>query len=821
MDTIENIVIRAQSAAGISLKLRDLIKMVRACKTAAEERETIAKECAVIRNSFTDEGSNKHRNVAKLLYIHMLGYPTQFGQMECLKLIASPFYADKRLGYLALMLMLDENSEVLTLATNCIQNDLNHPNQFTVGLALCSLSNIASVGIAQDCAPDVDKLLASTNPYLRKKAALAALRSIRKCPQVVETFLPKMRNLLSEKNHGVLVSSITLITEVCEMNPEHIPGFRKLVPNLLRILKSLITSGYAPEHDVSGVTDPFLQVKVLKLLRILGKDDDKASEAMGDLLAQVATNTESVRNVGNAILYECVQTIMAIKSEKGLRVLAVNILGRFLANKDNNIRYVALNTLYKVVDATDNQGVQRHRNTILDCLKDPDVSIRKRALDLVYTLVNESNVRILVRELLNYLVIADIQFKQEIAEKLCWVTARFAPSKRWHFDTFLRVITVAGNYVPEEVPSSIVTLVVQTPELYPYAVHKLYAALLKDMSQPYLLQVALWCIGEYGDYLISSAPASDPAEEEPIAEVSAPQVVELMEQIFAIPFLSELNQQFALTAAIKLTSRLPSTYSPKLLALVSKYLTNMYLEVQQRACEYINISKWENIKNLVLQHVPPKEEEGVAKPAPVSTPSPQVTHKQQILSVLDDLQNATTTTTSPTPSTPSSTSSILIDLFGPSPTPQTSAVAQIQTATSQLSLLDSPAQQRPAPPVSNPADATSFDVLSNPRGLNVVFSVSHPPGQPQLYTIMASYRNPTSIPFSDFTIKAAVPKWLKLQLNAASDTSIPAGGNITQLLRLINSQHGQSPVLMKLRFEYKTPTGEAVESCDCSFPQGI
>lgn len=31
---------------------------------------------------------------------------------------------------------------------------------------------------------------------------------------------------------------------------------------------------------------------------------------------------------------------MAVESIGGLRVLAVNILGRFLSNKDNNIRYV-------------------------------------------------------------------------------------------------------------------------------------------------------------------------------------------------------------------------------------------------------------------------------------------------------------------------------------------------------------------------------------------------------------------------------------------------------------------------------------------------
>jgi AP-1 complex subunit gamma-1 len=54
-------------------------------------------------------------------------------------------------------------------------------------------------------------------------------------------------------------------------------------------------------------------VKILRLLRILGRDDNKASEEMNDILAQVATNTETSKNAGNAILYETVLTIMEIK----------------------------------------------------------------------------------------------------------------------------------------------------------------------------------------------------------------------------------------------------------------------------------------------------------------------------------------------------------------------------------------------------------------------------------------------------------------------------------------------------------------------------
>ncbi|KAL7177893.1 hypothetical protein ACSBR2_031117 [Camellia fascicularis] len=136
---------------------------------------------------------------------------------------------------------------------------------------------------------------------------------------------------------------------------------------------------------------------------------------MNDILAQVATKTESNKNAGNAILYECVETIMSIEDNSGLRVLAINILGRFLSNRDNNTRYVALNMLMRAI-TVDTQAVQRHQ--------DSDASIRKRALELVYLLVNESNVKSLTKELIEYLEVSDQDFKGDLTAKICSVVEK-------------------------------------------------------------------------------------------------------------------------------------------------------------------------------------------------------------------------------------------------------------------------------------------------------------------------------------------------------------------------------------------------------------
>ncbi|TDH65447.1 hypothetical protein CCR75_008014 [Bremia lactucae] len=843
----------------MSQKLRDLIRGVRACKTAAEERAVIAKESALIRTAFKDQDKQyRHRNVAKLLFIHMLGYPSHFGQMECVKLIASPYFAEKRMGYLGLILLLTDQEDVLTLVTNSVKNDLNNQNQFTVALALTAVGNVASADMARDLVMDVDRHLRSDNEHLRKKAALAAIRVFLKVPDLVEDFTESITGLLRAKHHGVLLAGIQLITEVVVVNATNLKTFKSLVPKLVRQLRNLLSMGYSSEYDVSGIADPFLQVAILKLLRLLGKDNEEASEAMNDVLAQVATNTETAKTAGNAILYECVQTIMTIESDSGLRVLAINILGRFLLNRDNNIRYVALNTLSKVVTG-DIAAVQRHTNTIVDCLKDPDTSIRQRALELMYALVNSSNIQMLAREMLNYLVIASNDQKPELCSRVADAVDRYAPSSRWHIDTLITMLSIAGATLPDErICSSLITLIQRNTDLHPYVVHKLFRALRDDVSQLSLVHVGIWCVGEYSQFLLLDAPLSENTLSDK-SHVDESSVVELFETILRHHASTDITRAYALNAMVKLTTRFSSQSDiAKLNKMISTFNTSMVLELQQRASEYAMIGQpqWSTLRNDILATMPAIDASKVRNRNDNLVSS--VMNPADLLGDEEMSVQKAEAPLKPVPTLQSSASASLLDLddiFGGGASTSSASVSTLAAAAPPaVDLLADIFSSNPVAPAgpavsmfdsssSSAAPSNANDLLSlmnfgtpaltaNPalrayekNGLSVDLAITKPNSNDLSVTyITATTRNASVVPIEKFVLLAAFPKYIKLKMEPPTGDAVPPnnGGAITQVVKIQNTLQGEKPVLMRMKLDFAV-NGNKVEDMVTvnNFPSNI
>ncbi|GFZ21265.1 adaptor protein complex AP-1, gamma subunit [Actinidia rufa] len=145
---------------------------------------------------------------------------------------------------------------------------------------------------------------------------------------------------------------------------------------------------------------------------------------------------------------------------------------------------------------------------------DSDASIRKRALELVFLLVNDSNVKPLTKELIEYLEVSDQEFKGDLTAKICSIVEKFSTDKIWYIDQMLKVLSEAGNFVKDEVWHALIVVISNASNLHGYTVRSLCKAVQTSGEQESLVRVAVWCIGEYGEMLVNSTGMLD--VEEPI-----------------------------------------------------------------------------------------------------------------------------------------------------------------------------------------------------------------------------------------------------------------------------------------------------------------
>ncbi|ODV94854.1 hypothetical protein PACTADRAFT_50706 [Pachysolen tannophilus NRRL Y-2460] len=820
--------------------LKSFIKSVRAAKTIADERSIIRKESAKIRTSFRDvnlDHNSRRVLISKLLYLYILGEPTHFGQVECIKLLASNQFKDKKLGYMAASLLLDENQEVLTLLTNSLNIDLNHPNQFVVGLALTTLGNIASPALARDLYQDIEKIIQSENPFLRRKSAMVASRCVEKSPDLSEIFLPKLNSLINNKNHGSLLGVLKLIQTIYEVDESsHDYLVKNLTAKVLQHLKNLLTVGYSPEYDVNGIPDPFLFCSLLLTLRLLFEDIEDTNsnlELFNDLLTQIASKIDSSKNSGHAILYEAVKTIFHINSEPSLRVLGVNILGRFLSAKDNNTKYVALNTLLTVI-SYEPQAVQRHRSTIVSCLQDADISIRRRALELSFGILNEQNIRVIAKEILIFLENSDNELKSYITGQLTLSCDKYSPNPKWHFETLIKMLKSAGNYVTSDIISNILASIMQNQdyELSKHIVLKLYQLSLLDTKQYGLNLICSWCLGEYGELLINSTFEDENKQPKQITESS---IVNLLTSFlnststYKDASKSDNLILYILTASLKLSIKFKDASEiEKLRQILISKSNDINLEIQIRSMEYLEIfAQPITLKKGLLEKMPAppiKKHEAITlqrgnslsannKFAKSSGSSNNTNDLLLDLMGSDDVSNASNDNQKNLQK--ENTVDLLSDIFGNTPgnnsaptIAQTNSNAILDlfpsnTSTQQSSAIDAFSSI----PISSTI-ATPFEEKELPSNLLEAYSSPYitisflPKEIGNSHAIIESYivsNTPASL--TNFNFLVAVPKSQKLQISPMNENSIRSkGGFISQSLNISGKPGGKLKLRVKVSY---------------------
>lgn len=118
-------------------------------------------------------------SLSKIVFTYILGYQVDIGHMEAVNLITSPRYSEKQIvrhlhsppqwlltmnagqGYLALTLLMHENSDLVRLVVNSFRKDLDDINETNNCLALHAIANIGGKEMADALSEDVHRLLIS------------------------------------------------------------------------------------------------------------------------------------------------------------------------------------------------------------------------------------------------------------------------------------------------------------------------------------------------------------------------------------------------------------------------------------------------------------------------------------------------------------------------------------------------------------------------------------------------------------------------------------------------------------------------------------
>lgn len=774
-------------------RLRDVIKAIRSCKTAAEERNVISEECALIRASFRKENCPlRHRNVAKLIFFHMLGYNTQFAHIECLKLMVSKRFIEKKVGYLALVQLMSEEDELTLMAISSVKADLASDKHNVAGMALCAVANSASTDMCREVSHDVIRLMSgSGHSSVRAKAILAAARVIRKCPDLLEDFLEPALALVEETHTQTLGTAMSLMLEIIKQDGEKVHRFAAFSSTFERSLRNLARVDGQLDVTINGVVDPFTQCRLIEMLRIIGRIGPAETLQFESVLGSIISSTELVKQTGRSLVYECCKTILELPTSASLRAQALNTLDSLIISKENNTRYIALKALTREA-ASNPDSVLKFRSGVLGCLQDPDLSVANMAVELLVMLVNASNVKTIMKDLLHLLETAEnAELKETIATKVCLVAELHKYDQNWYLETMVHVLEFTKS-VGEDTICRILNTILSASDLHEYAAKTLYFSVKSHLGQEALTTLGLWCIGEYADLVINPRPiASLPTSPAPA------EVVDLIQSVFS-QNVSIMCKQYALTAIAKVAVRIPEEASSCRYALEGQSLSAT-LELQQRACEYLVLldDSMETLRMALFAHMPAFEKDAIRVSAPTVIPA----ERRETIAELPQ-----------TPKTPATAANLLeMDLLGDvaSPIPVTSQPTPSDFSSLEFSVTP---QQAQSGSIVLEAYRDSYIVI-------MLNCVKEDPSHPEITTIYMSTSAQSAYTLTNIKILPLAPKNLRVSLFPASDKTLTASQPITQVLKITNISHGQKQIAIKLKIEYDLQgTTQKYEQVVSQFP---
>ena len=412
-----------------------------------------------------------------------------------------------------------------------------------------------------------------------KRKALFALHTLLQVDTSISSDVARiMTDKLSYKESSVMMSVLPGLHELIKLDPE---PYRGLVHYFTNILKQAAEGKLGRSWVVHRAPAPFLQIFLLRLLALLGAGNAQCSGDMLVVIMDVWRRAVGLASqAGNAILFECMKTATAISPSDTLYSMTLETCSNFLSTTDNNLKCAAIEILSRLIDDGDAGKVQEYQYEIVKCLHSSDPTLKKRTLDLLFQMTGPSNIDVVFKEVLEYVLDSTIDdsSRKSACASLVEVAENFAPSLSWFVECITTMLQRSEGLTPMAAEDSLMKVLKQGSDgtdpagdlMLRHRTCQTYFEMMKQPKIPSsLLRVICWMLGNYG---LEAGLSFD--------DISAA-ILDVIESHSNVPEL--------LVVAMLSLSRLSSTSGQAMTLEARNCLISLrrsrYLEVQQVAYE--------------------------------------------------------------------------------------------------------------------------------------------------------------------------------------------------------------------------------------------
>ena len=484
--------------------LSTMVNGIRGRKDSGEQ-EYIAKCLSEIKEELaTTYPDVKSQALQKLIFLQMLSYDMSWASFNVVDVMSSPWFGHKRMGYLAAALSFTKDTDVILLTTHLFRKGFTQSTssgstsseglQYDAGAAISCLANIVTPDLAMDLLSDIYGLMNSTRPYIRKKAVLVLLRIFKQWPKALRLSFDRLKEKLNDENQGVVSAAVYVICELAAKNPKN---YLSLAPQFFKILTTS--------------SNNWVLIKVVKLLGSLTPLEPRLAKKLTEPLSDIISTTPA-----KSLLYECVNTLLSgeLKSKQIIR-LCLDKLRSFIEDSDQNLKYLGLLGLHKLMKKHP-KVVAEHKDLILDCLKDEDVTIRMRALDLITSMVSQRNIMGIIKKLIEHLDGAEGSYREHVLERILFIGSQdhyaYISDFEWYISTLVDLTHISGASKENalRITVQLMDVTIRVPGVRRYSVKamsdvilagRLLAQAAAQNAMCEVLSAAGFIVGEFGEYV--------------------------------------------------------------------------------------------------------------------------------------------------------------------------------------------------------------------------------------------------------------------------------------------------------------------------------